>query len=168
MRESQNRQCRCADPPSNLISINLVVHIWKLAYEIWPSSYCSFVAEIGRSSKSGISTGALVGIVIGAIAFAVTLSAIVTILILRIRLRDYHAVSRRRHGEFSYHELTSVLLFFSLTCLKCSIKIAASKISIKIDGVRAFSYGELSSATNNFSTSAPTYSSIWDDKIRPT
>ncbi|KAL5164337.1 putative LRR receptor-like serine/threonine-protein kinase [Glycine soja] len=83
--------------------------------------------EIGRSSKSGISTGALVGIVIGAIAFAVTLSAIVTILILRIRLRDYHAVSRRRH---------------------------ASKISIKIDGVRAFSYGELSSATNNFSTSA--------------
>ncbi|KAG4935123.1 hypothetical protein JHK85_050042 [Glycine max] len=110
--------------------------------------------EIGRSSKSGISTGALVGIVIGAIAFAVTLSAIVTILILRIRLRDYHAVSRRRHGEFSYHELTSVLLFFSLTCLKCSIKIAASKISIKIDGVRAFSYGELSSATNNFSTSA--------------
>ncbi|WVY93625.1 hypothetical protein V8G54_032713 [Vigna mungo] len=31
---------------------------------------------------------------------------------------------------------------------------AASKISIKIDGVRAFTYGELSSATNNFSISA--------------
>jgi len=31
---------------------------------------------------------------------------------------------------------------------------AASKISIKIDGVRDFTYGELSSATNNFSTSA--------------
>ncbi|KAK7387310.1 hypothetical protein VNO78_28020 [Psophocarpus tetragonolobus] len=84
--------------------------------------------EIGkRSKKSEISPGALVGIVIGAIACAVTLSAIVTILILRIGLRDYHAVSKRRH---------------------------ASKISIKIDGVRAFTYGELSSATNNFSISA--------------
>ena len=31
---------------------------------------------------------------------------------------------------------------------------AASKISIKIDGVRAFTYGELSFATNNFSISA--------------
>ncbi|CAJ1960635.1 unnamed protein product [Sphenostylis stenocarpa] len=83
--------------------------------------------EIGKSSKSGISTGALVGIIIGAIACAVTLSAIVTILILRIKLRDYHTVSKRRH---------------------------ASKISIKIDGVRAFTYVELSSATNNFSISA--------------
>lgn len=80
--------------------------------------------EIGKSSKSGISTGALIGIVIGAIACAVTLSAIVTILILRIKLKDHHAVSKRRR---------------------------ASKISIKIDGVRAFTYGELSTATNNFS-----------------
>jgi len=31
---------------------------------------------------------------------------------------------------------------------------AASRISIKIDGVRAFTYGEMSSATNNFSISA--------------
>ncbi|XP_027931976.1 probable LRR receptor-like serine/threonine-protein kinase At1g06840 [Vigna unguiculata] len=83
--------------------------------------------EIGKDSKSGISTGALVGIVVGAIACAVTLSAIVTLLILRIKMRGYHTVSKRRQ---------------------------ASKISIKIDGVRDFTYGELSSATNNFSTSA--------------
>ncbi|BAT88210.1 hypothetical protein LR48_Vigan09g139400 [Vigna angularis] len=83
--------------------------------------------EIGKDSKSGISTGALVGIVVGAIACAVTLSAIVTLLILRIKMRGYHTVSKRRQ---------------------------ASKISIKIDGVRAFTYGELSSATNNFSISA--------------
>ncbi|TKY47280.1 LRR receptor serine/threonine-protein kinase [Spatholobus suberectus] len=84
--------------------------------------------EFPTSSKSStISTGALVGIVIGAIACAVTLSAIVTILILRIKLRDSHAVSKRRR---------------------------ASKVSIKIDGVRAFTYGELSSATDNFSISA--------------
>jgi orotate phosphoribosyltransferase len=52
------------------------------------------------SSKSGISTGAIVGIVLGAIACAVTLSAIVTLLILRTKLKDYRAVSKRRRGEF--------------------------------------------------------------------
>ncbi|KAK7302024.1 hypothetical protein RJT34_12903 [Clitoria ternatea] len=83
--------------------------------------------EIGRSRKSEISTGALVGIILGSIACAVALSAIVTILIVRMKLKGYHAVSKRRH---------------------------ASKISVKIEGVRAFTYGELSSATNNFSSSA--------------
>ncbi|CAJ1970782.1 unnamed protein product [Sphenostylis stenocarpa] len=56
-------------------------------------------AVITPSSSSGISKGALAGIVLGAIACAVTLSAIVSILILRIRLRDYHALSKRRNGE---------------------------------------------------------------------
>ncbi|PNY01744.1 LRR receptor-like kinase resistance protein [Trifolium pratense] len=79
------------------------------------------------SSKSGISTGAIVGIVLGAIACAVTLSAIVTLLILRTKLKDYRAVSKRRR---------------------------VSKTSIKMDGVRSFTYEELSSATNNFSSSA--------------
>ncbi|KAK7305564.1 hypothetical protein VNO77_43470 [Canavalia gladiata] len=83
--------------------------------------------EIGRSSKSQIGTGALVGIILGSIALAVALSAVVAVLILRNKLKDYHAVSKRRH---------------------------VSKISIKIDGVRAFTYGELSTATNNFSSSA--------------
>ncbi|XP_061367911.1 probable LRR receptor-like serine/threonine-protein kinase At1g06840 [Gastrolobium bilobum] len=81
----------------------------------------------GTSSKSGISTGALVGIILGSVACAVTLSAIVTLLILRTQLRDHRALSKRRH---------------------------VSKISIKIDGVKAFTYGEMSSATNNFSSSA--------------
>lgn len=58
------------------------------------------VAVTVTSSKSGISTGAIVGIVLGAIACAVTLSAIVTLLILRTKLKDYRAVSKRRHGEF--------------------------------------------------------------------
>lgn len=58
------------------------------------------VAVTATSSKSGISTGAIVGIVLGTIAFAVTLSAIVTLLILRTKLRDYRVVSKGRHGEF--------------------------------------------------------------------
>ncbi|KAI4306305.1 hypothetical protein L6164_029591 [Bauhinia variegata] len=82
---------------------------------------------IVTSSSGGISKGALAGIIIGAIACAVTLSAIVTLLILRMRMKNYHAVSKRRHS---------------------------SKISIKIDGVRALTYEEMTLATNNFSSSA--------------
>lgn len=52
------------------------------------------------TSKSGISTGALIGIVLGGIAVAVTLSAVVTLLILRVRLKNYHVVSKRRHSEY--------------------------------------------------------------------
>ncbi|XP_015949211.1 probable LRR receptor-like serine/threonine-protein kinase At1g06840 [Arachis duranensis] len=82
---------------------------------------------IPKSSNSKISTGALAGIILGSIACAVTLSAIVTLLILRVKLKDHPVVSKRRHS---------------------------SKISIKIDGVRAFTFGELSAATNNFSNSS--------------
>ncbi|KAF7816252.1 putative LRR receptor-like serine/threonine-protein kinase [Senna tora] len=82
---------------------------------------------IVSSSSSGISTGALVGIVLGAIACAVTLSAIVTLLILRMRMRNYRVISKRHHS---------------------------SRISIKIDGVRSFTYGEMALATNNFSDSS--------------
>ncbi|XVF05868.1 hypothetical protein REPUB_Repub05bG0210300 [Reevesia pubescens] len=78
------------------------------------------------TSTSGISTGALVGIVLGGIAVAVTLSAVVTLLILRVRLRNYRVVSKRRR---------------------------ASKASIKIDGVKSFTYTELAMATNNFNSS---------------
>ncbi|KAJ7959964.1 GPCR kinase [Quillaja saponaria] len=79
-----------------------------------------------NSPSSGISKGALAGIVLGAVAGAVTLSAIVSLLILRVHRRDYHAVSKRRHS---------------------------SKILIKIDGVRDFSYREMALATNNFNSS---------------
>ncbi|KAK8619740.1 hypothetical protein V6N13_066251 [Hibiscus sabdariffa] len=78
------------------------------------------------TSRSGISTGALIGIVLGGIAIAVTLSAVVTLLILRVRLRNYRVVSKRRQ---------------------------TSKASIKIDGVKSFTYTELAMATNNFNSS---------------
>ncbi|XVE92392.1 hypothetical protein REPUB_Repub01dG0093300 [Reevesia pubescens] len=77
------------------------------------------------TSTSGISTGALVAIVLGGIAVAVT-SAVVTLLILRVRLRNYCVVSKRR---------------------------CASKASIKIDGVKSFTYTDLAMATNNFNSS---------------
>lgn len=73
------------------------------------------------SSGSGISKGALAGIILGAIACAVTLSAIVTILILRVRLRDYRVLSRRRSGgeylimnKLAYYYFSIRLVFSAL------------------------------------------------------
>ncbi|GMY35097.1 probable LRR receptor-like serine/threonine-protein kinase At1g06840 isoform X2 [Fagus crenata] len=82
---------------------------------------------ISTSSRSGLSKVSLVGIVLGTIVGVVTLSAIVTLLILRVHKRKHHAVSTRRHPSMT---------------------------SIKIDGVKAFTYGEMALATNNFNSSA--------------
>lgn len=57
------------------------------------------VAVILPSSRSGMSKGTLAGIVSGAIAVAVTLSAVVSLFILRKRMK-YHAILRRRHCEY--------------------------------------------------------------------
>ncbi|KAF8402451.1 hypothetical protein HHK36_010535 [Tetracentron sinense] len=82
---------------------------------------------IPDTSKSGIGKGALAGIVLGAIAGAVTLSAIITLLIMRRYMRKHHAVSKRR---------------------------LLSKISIKIDGVKGFTFKEMVLATDNFNSSS--------------
>ncbi|XP_075635748.1 putative LRR receptor-like serine/threonine-protein kinase At1g06840 isoform X2 [Castanea sativa] len=79
-----------------------------------------------NSPSSGLSKGALAGLVLGIIAGAVALSAVVTLLILRMHVRNYHAFSRRRHSSMS---------------------------SIKIDGVKDFTYREMAVATNNFDNS---------------
>ncbi|KAB1211958.1 hypothetical protein CJ030_MR5G023734 [Morella rubra] len=51
---------------------------------------------ISTSSSSSLSEGALAGIVLGAIAGAVALSAVVSLLILRGRMKNYQAVSKSR------------------------------------------------------------------------
>ncbi|KAA3490448.1 putative LRR receptor-like serine/threonine-protein kinase [Gossypium australe] len=91
-----------------------------------------------RTSGSGVSTGALIGIVLGGIAVAVTLSAVVTLLILRVRLRNYRLVSKHRQSISSNIE---------------PVFYTALKSSIKIDGVKSFTYTELATATNNFNNS---------------
>lgn len=57
------------------------------------------IAEL-NPSKSSLKTGAIVGIVLGAVAFAATLSAIVTIIIIRRHSR-YQAVSKKRSCKSS-------------------------------------------------------------------
>ncbi|KAK1437005.1 hypothetical protein QVD17_02790 [Tagetes erecta] len=74
-------------------------------------------------SSGGISKGAVAGIVVGAVVGAVLLSAFVSLYILRLHRKRYHAVSKRRH---------------------------VSRASLKIEGVKSFSYEEMKRATNNF------------------
>ncbi|KAK4606900.1 hypothetical protein RGQ29_000937 [Quercus rubra] len=86
-----------------------------------------YKSEVGNSPSSGISKRALAGIVVGTVAGAVILSVIVSLLILRVHMRKHHAVSKRRHP---------------------------SRTTMKIDGVKDFTYGEMALATNNFNSSA--------------
>ncbi|XP_059429387.1 probable LRR receptor-like serine/threonine-protein kinase At1g06840 isoform X2 [Corylus avellana] len=81
---------------------------------------------VAKSPGSTLSKGALAGIILGTIAGAVTLSAIVSLLILRKHTRKHHAISKRRR---------------------------LSRASMKIDGVKDFTYGEMALATNNFNIS---------------
>lgn len=85
---------------------------------------------IVTSSSSGISKGALVGIVLGAIAFVVTFSAIVTILVLRIRLRDYRTHSKRTKGEYLSMNNLAYDFLFSLTSIQCSFSVTIRSLDI--------------------------------------
>ncbi|KAL5974845.1 hypothetical protein ACLOJK_031518 [Asimina triloba] len=85
---------------------------------------------LGGSSSSGISKGALAGIALGAVAVAVTISAIIALFIMRRQRKYYQTISRKR-------------IYLPLT----------SRIPIKIDGVKGFTFEEMTLATNNFSDS---------------
>ncbi|XP_006645416.1 probable LRR receptor-like serine/threonine-protein kinase At1g06840 [Oryza brachyantha] len=76
-------------------------------------------------TKSSLSTGAIVGIVVATFAAAAFLSSLITLVILRRRSR--YSSSKKR---------------------------SAKRIPMKIDGVKDFSFEELSHGTNDFSDSA--------------
>ncbi|MQL78392.1 hypothetical protein Taro_010807 [Colocasia esculenta] len=69
--------------------------------------------------KSGVNKGVLAGIIVGAVALSVTLTALISVFIMR--------------KWYTYQ---------------------TSKIRLKIDGVKCFTFGEMASATNNFSNSS--------------
>ncbi|CAM8955429.1 unnamed protein product [Rhodiola kirilowii] len=81
---------------------------------------------IPSAPPSGLNKGAMAGIIVGAIAGAVMLSALVSLVIVRLHHKNHSAVSRKR--EFS-------------------------RIHMKIDGVKAFTFPEMALATNNFDVS---------------
>ncbi|XP_072958664.1 probable LRR receptor-like serine/threonine-protein kinase At1g06840 [Typha angustifolia] len=92
-------------------------------YELMNFNLGSYGEEISNTSKSKLSTGATVGIILGAVAAAASLSAVVTIIIMRKNSR-YRGASKKR---------------------------SLSKIPIKVDGVKDFTFEEIALATNNFS-----------------
>ncbi|KAM3740111.1 hypothetical protein ACB098_08G074000 [Castanea mollissima] len=96
-------------------------------YEFISFSLLGFQKDDGANSpSSGLSKGTLAGLVLGTIAIAVTLSAIVTLLIMRMHVGKYHSLSRKRRS---------------------------STTSIKIDDVKNFTYREMAVATNSFDKS---------------
>ncbi|KAI3880986.1 hypothetical protein MKX03_032038 [Papaver bracteatum] len=88
-----------------------------------------FYADGGvESQNSGLSKSAFAGIILGVIAGAVTLTALVSIFIARRHMKDYHrAVSRK--------------------------PLSSKRISIKADGVKGFTFEEMALATYNFDSS---------------
>ncbi|KAK4606926.1 hypothetical protein RGQ29_000942 [Quercus rubra] len=96
-------------------------------YELISFSLLGFHKDDGANSpSSGLSKGKLAGLVLGTIAVTVTLSAVVTLLIMRRHVGKYHSHSRRRNS---------------------------STTSIKIDDVKDFTYREMAVATNSFDKS---------------
>jgi len=76
------------------------VDILKIIVILFMLIVLTNVTVITIPPRSALSTGALVGIVVGAITGAVVLSAVVFLLILRVQMRKYGAVFRRRQCEY--------------------------------------------------------------------
>ncbi|KAJ0978507.1 hypothetical protein J5N97_013981 [Dioscorea zingiberensis] len=95
-------------------------------YELLNFTLGYYANVISNGSKSGLSTGAVVGIVFGAVAVAITLSAVITMYIMK-RFSRYNVTSRKR---------------------------SVSRIPMKIEGLKSFTFQEMSQATNNFSSTA--------------
>ncbi|KAK2657747.1 hypothetical protein Ddye_010799 [Dipteronia dyeriana] len=79
-----------------------------------------------ETPRTGISSGILAAIILGAVASAVATSAMVTLLIARRHTRSQYSLSRKR---------------------------LSSRASMKIDGVKDFKFKELAMATDNFISS---------------
>ncbi|MCL7025798.1 hypothetical protein MKW94_009419, partial [Papaver nudicaule] len=78
-------------------------------------------------SKTGLSKGALAGIILAVIAGTVTLTALVAIFISRRQMRNYRTVSKK--------------------------SLLSKRVPIKVDGVKGFTFEEMALATNNFDSS---------------
>ncbi|XP_066348118.1 probable LRR receptor-like serine/threonine-protein kinase At1g06840 isoform X2 [Miscanthus floridulus] len=96
-------------------------------YELLSFNRGWYNAILPQGGKSGLSTGAIVGVVMAAFAAAAILSSLATIIILRRRSR--HSSSKKRSVD------------------------AAKRISMKITGVKDFTFDELSHCTHDFNDS---------------
>lgn len=118
---------------SEILRVRSMFTGWKIPdsdifgpYELLNFTLLDPYKDVSVSTSSGISKGALAGIVVGAIASAVAFSAVLALLWQRWHMKKYQAVSKGRRRK---------------------------NISIKIEGVKEFSYEEMASATNSFDNS---------------
>ncbi|KAI3925175.1 hypothetical protein MKW98_009825 [Papaver atlanticum] len=81
-----------------------------------------------KSPNLGLSKGALAGIILGVIAGAVTSTALVSIFIARRHMKNYYRVMSKKH-------------------------LLSKRITIKVDGIKGFTFEEMALATNNFDSS---------------
>ncbi|KAF3331866.1 putative LRR receptor-like serine/threonine-protein kinase [Carex littledalei] len=95
-------------------------------YELLNFTEGSYSFLYQSNKKSGLSTGAVVGIALGAFAGAAIVATFVTIIIMR-RNAKYRTVSKKK---------------------------SVSRIPMKIDGLKSFTFEEMAQATNDFSNSA--------------
>ncbi|KAI3831182.1 hypothetical protein MKW92_047320 [Papaver armeniacum] len=89
--------------------------------------YGMFTTDL-KSSNLGLSNGALAGIILGVIAGAVTLTALVSVFIAKRYMKNYYRVMSKKHQ-------------------------LSNRISIKVDGVKGFTFEEMALATYNFDSS---------------
>ncbi|KAJ1263409.1 hypothetical protein BS78_09G182300 [Paspalum vaginatum] len=119
---------------SEVVRLRHVLAGWEITlsdvfgpYEFLNFTLGSYADEFPNAVSTGLSTVALASILAGSIAGAILLSVVVTTLIVRRR-------SRHRSITVSKHSL--------------------SRFSVKIDGVRCFTFEEMAIATNSFDLSA--------------
>ncbi|XP_051143290.1 probable LRR receptor-like serine/threonine-protein kinase At1g06840 [Andrographis paniculata] len=106
---------------------------WKIreSHVFGPYEFLNFTLldpyrDVPSRSSPGLSKGALAGTILGTIAGSVTISAFVSLFILRRHMRKHHTSMKRRKS---------------------------SRISMKIDGVKDFTYDEMALATTDFNSS---------------
>ncbi|OEL32774.1 putative LRR receptor-like serine/threonine-protein kinase [Dichanthelium oligosanthes] len=121
---------------SEIVRLRHVLAGWEITlsdvfgpYELLNFTLGSYADEFPNAASAGLSKAALGGILAGSIAAAITLSVVATTLII--------ALFEREHLK-----IYNMMLF------------AVSRFSVKIDGVRCFTFEEMAKATNNFDLSA--------------
>ncbi|RZC62920.1 hypothetical protein C5167_024726 [Papaver somniferum] len=115
-------------PPEN-VTIRLRGNPRWYAHEVlfWSHTVMRMMHKWNNASKD-ICKGALAGIILGVIAGAVTSTALVSIFIPRRYMKNYYRVMSKKHQ-------------------------LSKRISIKVDGVKGFTFEEMALATYNFDSS---------------
>ncbi|XP_073134327.1 probable LRR receptor-like serine/threonine-protein kinase At1g06840 isoform X2 [Henckelia pumila] len=113
---------------SEVFRIREMFSVWGIheTQVFGPYEFLNFT-EPYYGQSSGISKPVLAGIILGTIAGSVTLTAVVSILIMKRHIEKRYKSSKKRHS---------------------------SRINLRIDGVKDFSYNEMALATNNFDSTS--------------